>query len=112
MTFVPQRLPHAPIPCLTRIALASSVPDMPNEAHDLRADWGSRVRALRKRHGMTTRQLSIKSGVDQGNLSRIENGQQRPGESFQVQLAAALETTVADLFPAPCQHGQRDQAAS
>jgi transcriptional regulator with XRE-family HTH domain len=51
----------------------------------------SRLRAVREAKGYSQRQLSAKSGVDIGFISRIERGIQRPSIDTLMSLAKALD---------------------
>ena len=56
---------------------------------------GSRLRLARERMGLSVRGLEARSGVNNGNLSRIENGKGGlpTGAAF-VRLAASLGVTT------------------
>lgn len=55
------------------------------------------VKAARERAGIKQAALAERSGIPQGTISRIENGQV-PLVPMAMRLAAALETTVEALF--------------
>jgi transcriptional regulator with XRE-family HTH domain len=46
--------------------------------------------ALRKRRGLTLRQLSARAGIQQGKISRIEGGRVNPSAATLAALARAL----------------------
>src|ERR1700728_2465408 len=48
------------------------------------------VRELRKQHKLTQKQLAAISGIDQGEISRIERGQTNPTASTLAALLAPL----------------------
>ena len=59
---------------------------------------GERVKALRKKQGLTQEQLAQMSGVKRPNISRLEAGKHVPGiNSIQV-LADCLKVTISDLI--------------
>ena len=60
--------------------------------------FGNNVRHLREKRGMTTAQLGELAGMQQGNLSKIENGRAWIGEKKLTALASALEVPVSLLF--------------
>ena len=49
---------------------------------------------LREKHGWTQAELSARSGIDQGDISRIERGSAMPNERTLLRIANALH---ADL---------------
>jgi DNA-binding XRE family transcriptional regulator len=64
---------------------------------------------LRKQRGLTQRQLSTKSGVQQAEISRIEGGRSNPTVSTLTALASALggELGIRILATNRGQHGVR-----
>jgi ribosome-binding protein aMBF1 (putative translation factor) len=50
---------------------------------------------LREKHGLTQIQLAERSGIDQGDISRIERGSAMPNEKTLIRIADALN---ADLM--------------
>jgi ribosome-binding protein aMBF1 (putative translation factor) len=52
------------------------------------------VMELREKHGLTQAELAKRSGVDQGDISRIERGSAMPNERTLLRIADALD---ADL---------------
>lgn len=61
--------------------------------------FGTRLRTIRERNGMTTTALADALGVQQPMITRIENGQR--GKRFEMlpRLARALGCRIDDLFP-------------
>jgi transcriptional regulator with XRE-family HTH domain len=59
---------------------------------------GEAIRKLRQERGATQEEVAIDAGTNAGNLSRIERCQQQPSLELVEQIAAALGTTVADLY--------------
>jgi transcriptional regulator with XRE-family HTH domain len=51
---------------------------------------------LREKHGLTQIQLAERSGIDQGDISRIERGSAMPNEKTLIRIADALLS--ADLM--------------
>jgi transcriptional regulator with XRE-family HTH domain len=60
--------------------------------------FGNNVRTLREARGLTTQQLGDLVGMQQGNLSKIENGRTWIGRTKLIALAEALNVPVAFLF--------------
>jgi ribosome-binding protein aMBF1 (putative translation factor) len=56
------------------------------------------IMELREKHGLTQKQLAKLSGIDQGDISRIERGSATPNEKTLIRLADALD---ADLQLVP-----------
>lgn len=86
--------------------------DYPNRAARLRlaarmaeeaALFGGRLRERRKELKLTQRELADRlPGKTEGkDISRYESGRHLPGQDTRVALAAALETTLADLYSGP-----------
>ena len=59
---------------------------------------GQHIRNLRKSHSMTLQQLAYLTLADAGNLSRIERGELGVTESLLRKIAAALNTSPANLY--------------
>lgn len=59
---------------------------------------GSRIRALRQERKMTQQQIADLLGVDRGNVSRYEKGEQLPESARLPRLAEALGVTLAELL--------------
>lgn len=59
---------------------------------------GKVIRALRTGRGDSLEKLALDVGTDASNLSRIERGLQQPSEEAVRAIAAALETSVAELY--------------
>ncbi len=49
--------------------------------------FGEKLRSLRTGRGMTMQMLAEQLGSDSGYISRVENGQTKPGIDFAVQVA-------------------------
>jgi transcriptional regulator with XRE-family HTH domain len=59
---------------------------------------GKVIRALRTGRGESLEKLALDVGTDASNLSRIERGLQQPSEDALRAIAAALESSVAELY--------------
>ena len=59
---------------------------------------GSRIRALRKEHGLSLEQLSEKSGVALATLSRLENGRGTGTFRTHRKIAEALGLAITELY--------------
>jgi len=59
---------------------------------------GEIIRAHRKKRGLTLVELAKETGIDQGNLSRIEQGKQSLTNETMTLLAKAFDLTLAELF--------------
>ncbi len=56
---------------------------------------------LREKHGLTQAQLAERTGIDQGDISRIERGSTRPTERTLERIADALGADVRLVERAP-----------
>ncbi|HMJ35714.1 MAG TPA: helix-turn-helix transcriptional regulator [Baekduia sp.] len=56
------------------------------------------LRKARRRAGLTQEAVALASGVPQGHYSRMETGKRDPGVRTLVRIAAALNTTPAELL--------------
>jgi transcriptional regulator with XRE-family HTH domain len=61
-------------------------------------DLGSNLRAARKKRRWTQEELSERSGVQTGEISRMERGKRDPQVSTVEKLAAALELPPGQLL--------------
>jgi transcriptional regulator with XRE-family HTH domain len=59
---------------------------------------GKNLRAARKKLGLTQEQVAERSGVQAGEVSRIEQGKRDPQVSTVEKLAAAVELPPGRLF--------------
>jgi transcriptional regulator with XRE-family HTH domain len=64
-------------------------------------DLGRNLRAARERLGLTQEQVSERSGVQPGEVSRIERGMRDPKVSTLKRLADAVEVEPGDLLRPP-----------
>lgn len=56
------------------------------------------IKDIRKRLNMTQKQLSVRTGISQVNLSRYESGKRSPKISMAFKIAEALGCTVDELI--------------
>jgi transcriptional regulator with XRE-family HTH domain len=61
-------------------------------------DLGKNLRAARKKLGLSQGEVSQRSGVEQGEISRIERGIRDPQVSTLKKLAAAVEVPPGRLL--------------
>ena len=59
---------------------------------------GKVIRALRNEREKSLEEVALDIGTDASNLSRIERGLQQPTEDALRAIAAALKTSVAELY--------------
>ena len=62
---------------------------------------GPRLRALRRRRGMTLSDLAATTGISESTLSRLESGQRRPNLELLLPLARAHGVPLDELVGAP-----------
>jgi transcriptional regulator with XRE-family HTH domain len=65
---------------------------------------GEAIKQLRLERGATQEDVALEAGTNAGNLSRIERCQQQPALELVEKIAAALGTTVADLYAYTAAH--------
>ena len=63
-----------------------------------RMNIGKVIRALRTERGDSLETLAFEVGTDASNLSRIERGLQQPSEDVLKAIAAALQSSIAELY--------------
>jgi transcriptional regulator with XRE-family HTH domain len=61
-------------------------------------DLGKNLRAARRRLGLTQEEVAERSGVQAGEVSRIERGKRDPKVSTVERLAAAVEVSPGQLL--------------
>lgn len=74
------------------------------ESSTLRAEWGRRLRRMRKDRGLSQTAIAAKAGVDSSWYARIERGEvggRGIGDEMRIRIAAAFGERVEDLFPYP-----------
>lgn len=57
-----------------------------------------RMISLRKRAGLTQKELAVKAGLSQSMIAHIEAGRKEPSKKYKLALAKALNTSVEWLF--------------
>jgi transcriptional regulator with XRE-family HTH domain len=67
----------------------------------LKIEWGRGVRLRRKAQGLSADRLARLADVTTSYIGRIELGIDSPRDMVRIRLAAALGTTVEELFPYP-----------
>jgi transcriptional regulator with XRE-family HTH domain len=74
---------------------------MDDDLDSVLADVGPRLRALRRRRGVTLAGLAATTGISQSTLSRLESGQRRPNLELLLPLARAHGVPLDELVGAP-----------
>ena len=87
--------PLAAPPAAGAVAAATSRGSAPNP---LERYLGSTVRELRRKHGLTIADISDRTGISRGMLSRIETGQTATSLDTLSRLARALGVSLSALF--------------
>jgi len=59
---------------------------------------GRKLRALRKSHALSQREVADAIGLPQSNLSRIENGKQRLNLTVLAKMLVIYETSIQEFF--------------
>jgi len=62
------------------------------------SEFGKKIRHYRKRNNLTQVDLELKTGINNGDISRIESGQKNIEFYTIVKLAEALDVEIIDLF--------------
>jgi transcriptional regulator with XRE-family HTH domain len=71
---------------------------MPLE-EDIRARFGRRLRALRRKRGLSQEELAFRAGLHRTYVSSVERGERNVALINVERLARALEIDMRDLFP-------------
>lgn len=74
---------------------------MSDDVDAVLAAVGPRLRALRRRRGVTLTALSQTTGIPISTLSRLESGHRRPGLELLLPLVRAHQVPVDELIGAP-----------
>ena len=85
--------------------MRSSSPPAADPSALLRA-LARRIRALRERRGLTQEDFAARCGISGSFASLLERGERSPSYETLVQVAAALDVSLAELF-----QGEEDEAA-
>ena len=67
-------------------------------ADDVKTAFGRRVRALRKRAGLSQEQLALKCGLDRTYVGGVERGERNISIVNIEKIARALDLSLKDLF--------------
>ena len=59
---------------------------------------GATIRDIRKRKGITQKQLAHSIGKDQQSIQRLEAGNVNPSYYYLLEIATGLEIQVSELF--------------
>lgn len=65
---------------------------------DVKKTLGLRIKELRKLRGISQEKLAEKVGIEQNNISRIENGINYPSAETLNNIALALNVDINELF--------------
>ena len=76
-------------------------PPVADELDGVLSAVGPRLRALRRRRGVTLEQLAERTGISVSTLSRLESGQRRPTLELLLPLARAHRVPLDELVGAP-----------
>ncbi|WP_433257751.1 helix-turn-helix domain-containing protein [Streptosporangium sp. CA-135522] len=74
---------------------------MANDDAAVLASVGLRLRALRKKRGITLTQLAETTGISISTLSRLESGERKPNLELLLPLARAYQVPLDELVGAP-----------
>lgn len=67
---------------------------------DIKNFTAAKIRFYRKAKGLTQKELGEKIGVKHNTVSGYESGTNEPEQNILFKIAAALEISINDLFPA------------
>lgn len=74
---------------------------MDDQLNELLAAVGPRLRALRRKRGLTLADLAATTGISESTLSRLESGGRRPNLELLLPLARAHDVPIDELVGAP-----------
>jgi len=60
--------------------------------------FGKRLRAVRKKHGLSQVEMAHRLGIDRGNISEIETAKVCPGLPMIETLADGFKMTISELM--------------
>ena len=69
-----------------------------NANDDVKITFGQRVRALRKRAGLSQEQLALKCGLDRTYIGGVERGERNISIVNIEKIARAIDLSPKDLF--------------
>ena len=73
---------------------------------DDEVDLAGQVRLLRRRRGLTLRELAARAGVTESFLSQVERGVASPSVASLQRIARGLGLSIANLFATPAAAGR------
>jgi transcriptional regulator with XRE-family HTH domain len=65
---------------------------------DIKAEYGKKVREIRKREGVSQESLADLAGLDRTYISDIENGKRNVSIETIFKIAEALKTPLVEFF--------------
>ncbi|GMQ23682.1 helix-turn-helix transcriptional regulator [Algoriphagus sp. oki45] len=65
---------------------------------DVKAEYGKKVRTIRKKEGVSQESLADLAGLDRTYISDIENGKRNVSIETIFKIAEALKTPVVEFF--------------
>lgn len=68
------------------------------ELTEMHAEWGRRIRRLRRDKELTVTAVAQAAGITRAYLHRIENGEQSPSDDVRLRIASALDVEPGELF--------------
>lgn len=70
---------------------------MPEITKEILKEFGLHLKKLRNKNGLTLLDLEVKSGVNNGDISKIEGGKINLAFTTLAKLAAGLEIKMSEL---------------
>lgn len=71
---------------------------MTEENKELLKQFGSILRQIRNEKGLTLLELEVRTGINEGDISKIENGKKNLAFTTLVKLAVGLEISLSKLL--------------
>lgn len=71
---------------------------MTEENKELLKQFGAILRQIRSEKGLTLLELEVRTGINEGDISKIENGKKNLAFTTLVKLAVGLEISVSKLL--------------
>lgn len=71
---------------------------MTEENKELLKQFGAILRQIRNEKGLTLLELEVRTGINEGDISKIENGKKNLAFTTLVKLAVGLEISVSKLL--------------
>lgn len=69
------------------------------DSKEILLQLGDTLKTIRKRKGLTQLDIEVKTGIDAGDLSRIESGQVNLTFTKLIKLAIALNVQLNEIYP-------------